>query len=485
MIFATFTKKTLALALLSIVPALAHAAPQSNAWQMMTRADANFVGDWMLRQSIGAVYPDADAYSARLTQARRILEQELPHVDNYQGYRHALNHFVGSFQDMHLSVAYALSPNAYQWPGFSAVYRNLRYYTAASKGAISDGQEISECDGRPMASWIRGIATYEQMIFDLESTSAEAAPLIFRDAGNPFLPRPKSCTIGGKQIALAWGAIPASQINAAVNALTPPPDRLTAISAFGADGAWVRMGIFLPGTQNEGLAFKQLFAEAPGLRSKSVIVLDVRGNGGGPYEWFMGFLRALYGGQYTDYYARARLGISAVFRLTPEILAYFNEDVAAETDALVPPPDGERFDPHNTEFAAALKAGKPLLVAPKKASQIPQPRQAPANPVKAKVYVLTDYSCASACIAFVDELKRFPGVEQIGVDTSVDSRTGTPFGTPLPSGNGTVYVPVMTRDGRERDDNVPQKPTRVFTGNINDTAAVKAWLQADVLPSRP
>jgi hypothetical protein len=73
-------------------------------------------------------------------------------------------------------------------------------------------------------------------------------------------------------------------------------------------------------------------------------------------------------------------------------------------------------------------------------------------------------------------LKKIPGVVQVGTETGVDSRPGTPFSATLPSGNGSVRVPVMTRDGRPRGDNAPQKPAIVFDGDIQDTQAVKAWV---------
>jgi hypothetical protein len=243
----------------------------------------------------------------------------------------------------------------------------------------------------------------------------------------------------------------------------------------------VRLGIFDMQTQAEGKAFRQLMDDAPALRDKSVIVLDVRGNGGGPYEWFMGFLRALYGKDYADYHARSRLEISHVYRTTPEIMAFFGDDEAAETGDLIPPADGTPFDKGYVKYRQAVAAGKTVFVTPPNARGIPKPETEPVNPVKARVLVLTDYNCASACIVFVDELKRFPGVEQLGVETSVDSRTGTSFAAPLPSKNGVIEVPVVTRDGRERGDNIPHRPSRVFSGDIFDTTAVKAWIGDEIL----
>ncbi|WP_187271603.1 S41 family peptidase [Massilia arenae] len=472
--------KALAFGLCGLHASLALAAAPQNPWAAMARADADFINDWIERQSISAVYPANGDFNAKLATARRTFDAESMRVDSYAGYRHALGHFVGSLQDLHLVLRHTLTPSTYQWPGFMAAYRGGRYLVA-TQGSELAGQEIKQCDGQPMDALVGRVATYEQLIAGVESTKVRAAPLVFRDAGSPFVPRPRSCRIGGRDVALDWQTVAASRFAADMRSAIAFTDRVTGVTPFGADGSWVRMGIFHMQTQAEGKAFKQLMADAPALRDKSVIVLDVRGNGGGSYEWFMGFLRALYGKEYADYHARSRLEISHVYRTTPEIMAFFAADKAAETGELIPPVDGKVFDKGYVKYRQAVEAGKTVFVTPPNARGIPKPAREPVNPVKARVLLLTDYNCASACMVFVDELKRFPGVEQVGVETSVDSRTGTGFGAPLPSKNGVIEVPVVTRDGRERGDNIPHRPSRVFSGNIFDTAAVKAWISEEIL----
>jgi len=477
-------RRLLAAGCCGLYVATASAAPPVHPWATMAQADADFVAHWIESQSITAVYPDRQAFATQRAAARRVFDADLAHVSNYAGYRHALSRFVGSMQDLHLRLNFSLLPTTYAWPGFQLVYRGGRYVALSSQGGALAGQEVTHCDGKPLADWVSQVATYEQLIPGLESTANWAAPLVLRDGGSPFIARPRSCTIGGRDVVLDWQPVAASKFAADRSAATVFRDRVAAVTPFGADGAWVRLGFFWPQTQAEGKAFKELIAQAPGLRDKSVIVLDVRGNGGGSYEWFMGFLRALYGKDYADVHARSRLGIAHVSRTTPEILAYFKSDSETEIDALVPPDDGTPFDPAYLKYQRALEAGQTVFVSPKNARSVPLPKGNPVNPVKARVLLLTDYNCSSACIVFVDELKRFPGVEQIGVETGIDSRTGTGFAAPLPSGNGAIEVPVVTRDGRERGDNIPHRPDRLFTGNIVDTAAVKAWIRDDVLGAK-
>ncbi len=101
----------------------------------------------------------------------------------------------------------------------------------------------------------------------------------------------------------------------------------------------------------------------------------------------------------------------------------------------------------------------------------------PSNLVRGRVFVLTDYGCGSACVSFVDEMMLFPEVTQVGRETYVDSRSGTPINYPLPSGNGAISIPNMVREGRERGDNVPWRPTYKYEGDIADTEALKKWIE--------
>ena len=445
----------------------------SSPWRAMAEIDLAFMAQWAKQEHINAVYPQPSAFQAILKDAQNIAEREVPLVRNFTGYRQILNHFANTFNDAHFYVHLTLSPTNIQWPGFSAVYRDGRFETVDAAPDMQGGQIISECDGQSLTKWVASLARYETVEAGLESTRALIAPLIFRDVSSPFVTRPKSCVIGAKEVRLEWRPINLQKYNAILDGRRGENDPIDRIEAFGADGAWITLENFNPRTFEEAQALRKVYRDVPFLRSMRLIVIDERNNGGGPYEWFMGFIRALYGENYTNFYARARLQIANVYRVTPETLKSSND---TPDNSISAPPDGVDFDPNNTLMASALAKGDPVLRSPANARQIALPKNVPINPVKAKVIVLTGYGCYSACIGFVDEMKRIPGVIQAGVDTNVDSRTGTPFAGPLPSGNGLVMVPVMTRNGRQRGDNVPQKPTVVFSGDIQNTGALKVWI---------
>ncbi|WP_161556457.1 MULTISPECIES: S41 family peptidase [Xanthomonas] len=453
-------------------------------WAAMADKDVDFSLQWFKNQSILAVYPDPAAFEATMAKARQQADADIQHVTNFEGYRQTLAHFFSTFNDAHAYVWMQLQAKTYQWPGFLARYQGGRFLVAGSDGSVANGSEITACDGQPMRQWSERIALYEHMIPEniipgLESTHARTAPIMFRYRKSPFLKRPEHCTIDGRSVVLDWKSLPQSDLTKLMSAIKPDLGTDVAVTPFGANGAWVRLGNFSPANRQQSDQFQALYRTAPSLRDKSVIVLDVRGNEGGPYEWFMGVLRALYGNDYTNYYARERLKISAVYRLTKQSVdtSTFSPASPGPDAPAAAPPDGITYDEDNKLSLAAMARGDQLLHAPANAERIAKPKRRPINPVHARVLVLTDYDCGSACIGFVDELKQFPGVLQVGTETFVDARTGSPMTAMLPSGNGGIAMPYMTRDGRPRNDNVPQKPDIAFTGNIDDTAAVQAWLE--------
>lgn len=482
----------LAAALLTTLPLVSSAyaakAPEAaarNAWAIMADRDVDFAIQWFKGHSILAVYPDPAAFSRTLDKARRQANDDLRHVDSFEGYRQTLKHFFAVFDDAHAYVSIRLTQTSFKWPGFLANYQGHRFLVAQSEVAsLPDGTEITSCDGVPMADWAERIAPYERIIPGLGSTRARAAPLIFRDADSPFVSRPVHCLIGGKTVELDWRSISSGEMTQVTTRMQPKLDDGVSVSSFGDNGAWVRLGNFSPANRKQSDEFEALYKMAPALRDKSVIVFDVRGNGGGPYEWFMGVLRSLYGPEYVDYYARARMQISPVYRISKgkEL-----DPAPPETGADAPskaPLDGLPDDGSEDRLLDAAKARGASFIHLPNRHDVPRPSSAPASLVHARVIVLTDYGCGSACIGFVDELKRIPGVTQVGTETFVDSRTGTAVAARLPSGNGSIGVPSMTRDGRERNDNEPQKPAMEFEGDIDDTAAVQAWVR-DVVLAKP
>lgn len=461
----------------------APAALSAEDWQRQARIDLAAFAEALRQNYIYAAYPDPAGWNAWFDRTLSTVEAGLPLVRDEAGYQAVLRHLAATFQDQHVYVQFDRSMQIpSRWPGFLARFDGATYRTVASRQAgIADGEAISACDGKPIASWIATIARLELGLPDtLEIARNTAALRLFVDRATPLRPRPARCTIGGRSVALDWTPAPTSEINPVITALRGGRTAQVSTRLIGSDGAWVKLGYFFPNDPAQAEAFHAAIRAAPSLRSKRFIVLDVRGNGGGSYNWFMAYLRGLYGQPYADHYATARLNVRAVYRLSPAYLKLDAEDRATSRDFDEPADPPYEINKARDEKLQdeAVAAGAPIF----RSMPLPRPTKAagPPNPVKASVVVLTDHACASACINFVDELKQFPGVRQIGLSTSVDSRSGTAVDVVLPSGKATVSIAAMTRDGRLRDDNEPQLPSVRFPGDMRDEDAVEAWVLRQV-----
>jgi hypothetical protein len=457
-------------------------ASTASPWRQMLEGDLAFVRKTLERRYIYAVYPGGADWEALYGPASLRAGEAVAGVTDFAGYRAVLTRFVGEFHDPHLRVNLNMMPAHAEWPGFTARYATGRVLVGYSDlPTILEGAQIESCDGRPVLDLLDGLEPLEGLVAGTESSRALAAAHLLVDFKNPFFERPQSCRIGGAEVTLSWSSIRTEQLLAR----TPPPlvrGVPTGLSDFGRNGAWIRLPLMSPRDAADAAAYRRLIEQAPGLRSKEVIVFDVRGNGGGPYNWFMAILRALYGEDYTSYYARERLRIRPVFVAgtlnTPPAVGH-----APLPDAMPPDPD----------LDATVSAIRQMKLSSGQEVTVMEPGDLhargrrtgppPADPVHSQVYVLTDYGCASACIAFVDEMLQFPSVRQIGLETFVDMRSGSPASYALPSGNGVLTAPVMLREYRARGDNVQLRPSERFDGDIGDTEAVRRWILDTLLPA--
>jgi hypothetical protein len=478
---------------LSVLPMVAHAqtATLDSAawWRDAARKDLAAAREIMNTKFITALNTPGPSWAATLDGALRDTERDVDRVRDAATYQSVLKHFVSAFDDAHVRVRFTgnrILPQ--EWPGFLVRYDGRHFVVVDSdRRDVQVGSAITGCDAKPIDQVLTEIMPYEQVRrhLELESTRTALARILFVDAVGSLRPRLSRCRIAGHDVALNWQPITANRLTQLNAAHAPYSNNETSISAFGKNGAWVRMSTFGPNGES-AKQFAKIIEQAPTLRTKDVIVFDVRGNGGGSYNWFMGFLDALYGEPYADYYARARLQFANVM----------SGDLGggrgaggrgagrgnAPADAPRTPPDRGLGDlaSRTTTRPGANGATLRVIAAPDSSGL---PRTPPPNPVRARVLVLTDNGCASACISFVDEMRRFPGVFQIGRDTYVDSRPGSPMNHELPSGEASISVPSMVREVRERGDNFAWKPDTYFDGDIADTGKVQAWILNVVVPS--
>lgn len=455
----------------------------SGPWRELLATDLAFVRRTLETRHVYAVYPGGASWREVHDPAVAEAESALADVRDFPGYRAVLSRFAGRFADPHLRLSFALQPASYQWPGFTLRHRGGHFVVTESRvDGVTAGTRLDSCDGRLAAEWLDELAVLEGEVPGLESTRAQLAPRLLLDSGNPLRRRPTACRIGGADVTLAWSPIPAERWAALAALRGVDPEPPAGISALGARGAWIRLPTMTPRDTAQAETYHRIIGQLPALRDHDVIVFDVRGNGGGSYNWFMAMLRALYGEPAARYYARERLRIRPVF---VGGIIKLDEPSAPAADPLGTPRDAELDAVVDHVHPLRLADGNEVMVMDARDERRrARPRGAPPPArVRAQVYVLTDHGCASACLSFIDELLQFPGARQVGTATAVDRRSGSPVPHRLPSGAATLLVPSMVRERRARGENVPWVPATRFDGDIADTTAVQRWLLQDVWPA--
>lgn len=476
-------------------------AAGANPWPVRAVTDIHYIAATASRNYIYSQYPNRNAWRALLGRLVRQGERESELAHDFAGYRAVVQHFVAGFADAHFDVhfltpqddvSHALDfgklPIPYEWPGFLVRFRGDRYIVVYSRlKQVPAGETISSCDGSSLDTWVDRVAQYEGGPPGIDSTRYAMGRILFIDLTSPLHARPNVCTIGGRSERLQWTRITGKALQGLDDRYPQFHDENWSIQPFDDNAAWVRLGTFLPWSQTQAAQLRAVIAKVPDIRHKRFVVFDVRGNAGGDYNWFMAFVRAFYGPAYADYYARARLQISPV-ELT--VLSGGKTGHAQSAKNTLPfsgmvigPPDPPMTGQHPIWSRKLPDGDKLTKYSVPAAGLAKQTLPPPASLATAKVYVLTDYGCASACLSFLDEMRRFPSVLQIGTQTYIDRRSGGwPEDYFLPSGLGFVRMGRMVRDGRERPGNIPWTPQLRFRGDIEDTAAVKAWVLGTVVP---
>lgn len=129
-----------------------------------------------------------------------------------------------------------------------------------------------------------------------------------------------------------------------------------------------------------------------------------------------------------------------------------------------------------TGIAEAHAAGHALWREPDDLYHSPStPHGSMVSPPTAPVYVLTDWSCGSACLDAVDLWKAL-GAIQVGQETSTDTLYMDVRQDALPGGRVRVNIPMKVYRGRHRESNEPQVPRFTYSGDMSDTARLETWI---------
>ena len=177
------------------------------------------------------------------------------------------------------------------------------------------------------------------------------------------------------------------------------------VSELGNDSIWISLPTFAP-NDDEQKILNEIIKKIPTIRSSKLVIFDVRGNGGGNSYWGDTIVQTLFGTNYAkNMIAKANKDIYTEWRASINNIEYLAKSL----------PSFEKDFGKNGEATVWLKElinklqyehnqGN-FLYTEKSIQSNEQDMQNDVNPVLAKVLVIIDNDCSSACLDFIDALK--------------------------------------------------------------------------------
>lgn len=469
-------------------PALADEPPVPEDWGAALAEDARGFHAAILTNHPGPVDPENPEFRTRMDAQLALALERARTADSYPAWYFALEAFEASFNDGHLGLTrHARMGHQWtqRWPGFLTGLRDgpegerHEVVFADDPAAPPPGAVLVGCDGRPADALARERIGDFVGRWALRSRRATYAVTLFVDQGNPWTARPEVCEfeVDGRRRSwtLTWRDLPDAVRDAGFAAARSPRYETPIALTFRPEAVWIGLGSFdgdPASVDGRALAalVETLQARADEVRAAERIVLDLRGNGGGSSGWSYQIARILWGEPYVEAVTPRSLGVDwRVSAANLALVEHYRDEVFADV-----PEAREWADEIVEGLRRALAEGAVLWRQGDGDPDAPRPDPGP-SPLGARVYVLTDYGCASACLDAVD-LFLAAGAVHVGQETSADTLYMELREDPLPSGRAVAYVPMKVYRGRARGDNETHAPVHVWTGDLADTDGIAAWI---------
>lgn len=458
------------------------AAPDTPDWSQALRQDAQEVHDIIADSHPGPVDAENPEFRTTLERGLQTALHRAEAARTYEDWYFALAQYAASFDDAHLSVnLLRANPNPWrmEWPGFLTIQRgeaNLVSYNR-DPSAPPLGAELVSCDGRPADVFAAEFVGAGVGRWNLKERREIFSNTLFVDQTNPYLRRASTCVFkvdGAEQsFDLNWRPLANAERDEGLatgrNLPFSPPIE---VRSFGENGSWISMSSFdsTRGSAAEAALSalsEAVKAQADALRTRQVIVFDLRGNQGGSSIWMSDMARALWGEDWVNQHTTRSQGVD--WRTSQgnldEITSYRSQ--LADNPTLL-----AWVDQVETGLKGAREAGQPLWL---QTSDIDAPVTTATTSMHARTYVLTDYGCVSACLDAVDLLTAM-GARHVGQETSADSLYMNAREQRLASGRAAVVVPMKVYRGRLRGSNETAIPTAIWTGALADTDGLESWI---------
>lgn len=460
-------------------------------WRETARADLDALQAMLRDHTPIAVDAENPRMQRWFERGYREARARAGRVRDRTGYFYALAGYINGFQDPHVAIQLVEPLTVARWPGFITTARGedavVLFRDETDAAAPAPGARVVSCDGVPLARLqaqkIYPFTLNPQIALDRRASLSR----IFLDRGNPFAQAPRRCVFeeDGRRRTLRLNWREASQSYwTDYTAATAGPRAAFGLDWPAEDVAWIGLPTF-GNEESEALQalIDEVAANAERIRNARAVVIDVRGNGGGNSAWGQLLARALWGEEAVEAIPDPGPGGATDWRASEGNLDYLNE-IAPELFAQF----GEESEVADwirdvqSGMAGAIARGEALWRQRDAEDEGPirqgggyaGRRPEGASPIPARVYMLSNGACASACLDFADTVLHIPGVQLIGENTSGDGLLMEIRGHRLPSGLAAVGLPMKVYRGRPRGSLEAYEADVRYDGVWTDEA-VRAW----------
>lgn len=482
---------------LALLAAFAFASPglaaerSADDWRALTLVDVNAAYGLVAQNHPGAAPEMGDGdFLRRLDESGALARERASRVVDFNGYAAALRGFASGLGDRHLGWKPAQYPGPIRYPGFWIDQKGADWVVVATDDPVAPptGARLMACDGHAPEALARQRLVGFRADPTVPAQMRRAARWLLIDDGNPFIPLPAHCLfeVNGvvRDLQLAWRPIDIPLLNARATALHPRRSAGFGVRAF-TGGGWISLEQL---SDKAAAVVSEVRSRWNELATAPMLVIDLRGNGGGDSSIGDDLARQLFGSRALDRLrsSGARGCNRAVWRASEgnlRTLEAYQQRFAARGPEVV-----AAFKAEAEAVRAALAAGRALSGPVDGCLARAAPTGSPVSPVsppddapyRGKVIVLTDGACFSSCLLMVDRFKRL-GAIQAGQPTDAATWYMEVRDEPLPSGLGSFSVLGKVGLGATRRLG-PFVPTALFEGDMTDTAALERWVGATFAP---
>ncbi|HCU00400.1 TPA: hypothetical protein DIC20_01700 [Candidatus Dependentiae bacterium] len=465
-----------------------------NPWSKLTKVDLASSYEILSKQTAFAIDRENTTYSEWLKQGFLQALHLSDDVKSAIDYQYVMRYYISGFQDTHINIIFnkkiAPSEVNMEWPGFVVRYDQGVFAVQSENKTIQiennvppSGAVLIECDGlSPDALMGKNVFPYGGNSNLYVSYLMMTRRLMMYD-GNSFVKKIKNCRFlyNGRRydLDLAWHVISKTDWQFIKSQDYQPPNLKFRIKKLSNNIILLTVPTFGLFSEKPILKYNNFLKQIPSLRSKSKIVIDLRGNDGGDSALGDELLTSLYG-RYAMYekinYEKNQYEL---WRASSGNLQYIEQMAVPLAEKKYGKASGnyKYYVVLKQTIQNALKTNNELAMIDAFAkNQALEAEGKPENLYKGSLYLLTDRMCVSACLDFIGDALRMPNTMLVGESTNADTAYIDNRRETLSSGYAQISFPMKVIRNRVRKNNQPFIPQYEYSKDITNTALVEKWL---------